>query len=151
MTNVIVKSMTILNNKELDDLADDEKAKFGNTFRKGMKESTTMETAGMVYALERTAKDASGQEINVCVAAISLQEKRNALQDLRDMEDTAREVRAGRAAERGARDQKIGNPKKIGNNGAVKEVAKESTTKKPSEPEKGRLGTGVRHFSSDDE
>lgn len=148
LTNVISRSITLLNGKELDDISDDEKAKFGRVFSEKMKEATSMETAGMAYPFEGEVKDASGQKMNVCVAAISLQAKRDALKDLRDMEDTAREVRDGRVVERTARENKIGNPKNTveGDAGSRKATANQQETSV-----KGRLGTGVRHYSSDDE
>ena len=151
MTNVIVKTMSLLNGKDLEDMTDDEKANFGRQFVKVMRDETSMETAGMAYPYEGVLKDASGQKINVCVAAISLQSKRDALQDLRDMEDTARAVKAGRAAERAGRENKIGNPKPVVKTPSTGPQGSQGEVKKVKPAAAGRLGTGVRHFSNDDE
>lgn len=151
MTNAIVKSMSLLNGKDLDDMTDDEKAKFGRQVLEVMRDVTSMETAGMAYPYEGVLKDASGQKINVCVAAISLQSKRNAIQDLRDMEDTARAVKAGRAAERAGRENKIGNPNPVVKTPSKGAQGSQGEVKKVKPAAAGRLGTGVRHFSNDDE
>ena len=150
MTNALNKTMTILNGKDLDDLTDEEKSSFGRKFASAMEEETTIETAGMIYPFEGEVKDASGQKINVVVAGISVQSKRDALKDLRESEDTAREVKAGRVQERAAREGKIGTPKKV-NSGNATLNGGSATSAKPAAEKKGRLGTGVRHFSSDDE
>ncbi len=150
MTNAITKTLTKLRGKDLKDLTDEEKSTIGTTFAKFMKEDTMMETAGMIYPFEGTVKDASGQKINVVVAGISVQSKREALKDLRESEDTAREVKAGRAKERAAREAKIGMPKKSGSAGTAS-AGGAAASVKPAAEQKGRLGTGVRHFSSDDE
>ena len=150
MTNTLEKTMKVLNGKDLDDLTDEEKATFGRKLVQTMREETSMETAGMIYPFEGQVKDASGQKINVVVAGISVQNKREALNDLRESEDTAREVKAGRAQERAAREGKIGTPKKV-NSGNATLNGGSATSAKPAAEKKGRLGTGVRHFSSDDE
>ena len=150
MTNALNKTMTILNGKDLDDLTDEEKSSFGRKFASAMEEETLIETAGMIYPFEGEVKDASGQKINVAVACISVQSKRDALQDLRESEDVAREVTAGRDKERAAREGKIGTPKKVGQADATS-TGGSATSAKPRTEQKGRLGTGVRHFSSDDE
>ena len=150
MTNVIKKTMKTLDGKEFDDMTDDEKSEFGSKFRRIMSEDTSMETAGMIYPYEGTVKDASGQKINVVVAGISIQSKREALQDLRDSEDTAREVKAGRAREQAAREGKIGTPKAAQDGSATVNGKNGSSAPAVNQP-KGRLGTGARHFSSDDD
>lgn len=150
MTNMLGKTMNILGGKDLDDLTDEEKATFGRKLVMAMSEETSMETAGMIYPFEGEVKDASGQKINVVVAGISIQSKRDALKDLRESEDVAREVKAGRDRERAAREAKIGTPKKAN---AVPSASAGglSTPTKTAAERKGRLGTGVRHFSNDDE
>ncbi len=150
MTNAIKKTMGLLHGKELDDLTDDEKVKFGSQMSRVMSEETKMETAGMIYPYEGTVKDASGQKINVVVAGISIQSKREALQDLRESEDTAREVRAGRAREQAAREGKIGTPK-AAQDGSATVNGKNSSSAPAANQPKGRLGTGVRHYSSNDD
>lgn len=147
MSKVIGKTMLILNGKDLDDLSDEEKANFGRKFALSMSDETSLETAGMIYPFEGTVQDASGQKINVVVAGISVQSKRDALQDLRESEDVARAVKAGRNEERAAREAKIGTPKKS----TSSKKAGEDSVKKTSGKNNGRLSTGVRHFSSDDE
>ena len=122
-------------------------------------ESTTVRIAGrlmskrvMGKASFCNVKDASGQKINVAIAGISLQSKREALKDLRDSEDTAREVKAGRAREQAAREAKIGTPKPVAQGDSVsKKDEGPSAAPAAKQQPKGRLGTGVRHYSNDDE
>ena len=152
MTSALKKTMKTLNGKELDDLTDDEKSEFGQNLVRTMRDETGMETAGMIYPFEGTVKDASGQKINVAIAGISLQSKREALKDLRDSEDTAREVKAGRAREQAAREAKIGTPKPVAQGDSVsKKDEGPSAAPAAKQQPKGRLGTGVRHYSNDDE
>ena len=150
MASVLNKTMKMLDSKALDDMTDDEKSEFGNKLTRTMSDETAMETAGMNYPFEGTVKDASGQKINVVVAGISIQSKRDALQDLRESEDTAREVKAGRAREQAAREGKIGTPKAAQDGSATVNNNNSSAAPAAKQP-KGRLGTGVRHFSNDDE
>ena len=152
MGSVLKKTMKTLDGKELDDLTDDEKSEFGQSLVRTMRDETQMETAGMIYPFEGTVKDASGQKINVAMAGISLQSKREALKDLRESEDTARDVKAGRAHEGAAREAKIGTPKPVvqGDSGS-KNGGSPSAVPAAKQQPKGRLGTGVRHYSSDDE
>ena len=149
-TNVLKKTMSLLSGKELDDLTDDDKVKFDREYHSAAEEKTLIETAGMIYPYEGTVKDASGQKINVVVAGISIQSKRDALQDLRESEDTAREVKAGRAREQAAREGKIGTPK-AAQDGSETVNSKNSSAAPAANQPKGRLGTGVRHFSNDDD
>ena len=150
MASVLNKTMKMLDSKALDDMTDDEKSEFGNKLTRTMSDETAMETAGMIYPFEGTVKDASGQKINVVVAGISIQSKRDALQDLRESEDTAREVKAGRAREQAAREGKIGTPKAAQDGSETVNSKKSSAAPAANQP-KGRLGTGVRHFSNDDD
>ena len=149
-TNVLKKTMRLLSGKELDDLTDDDKVKFDREYHSDQEEKTLIERTGMIYPFEGTVKDASGQKINVVVAGISIQSKRDALQDLRESEDTAREVKAGRAREQAAREGKIGTPKAAQDGSATVNNNNSSAAPAAKQP-KGRLGTGVRHFSSDDD
>ena len=152
MTSALKKAMKTLNGKELDDLTDDEKSEFGEQLVRTMRDETGMETAGMIYPFEGTVKDASGQKINVAIAGISLQSKREALKDLRDSEDTARDVKAGRAREQAAREAKIGTPKPVAqDNSATTKEKKPAPAPAAKQQPKGRLGTGVRHFSNDED
>jgi hypothetical protein len=150
MTNVLKKTMKTLDQKELDDISDDEKSEFGTKFARMMSDESALETAGMIYPFEGVVKDASGQKINVVVAGISVQSKREALKDLRESEDTAREVKAGDASERRAREAKVGMPKKADGVTATTSGAGRSDAKSAEPEKKGRLGTGVRHYSDDD-
>jgi len=149
MTNVVNKVMEISKLEAFDDLTDDQKSKISIAIRKEKSESTRYNTTGVEYPFEGTVKDASGQNIFVCVAAMSEQSKKEKLGILRENEDAAREVRESRDRERTAAQRKIGVQKKTTAKPCVSTADEQA--KKAEKSAGGRLGTGTRHYSSDDE
>ncbi|MCR5413617.1 MAG: hypothetical protein K6F50_02670 [Kiritimatiellae bacterium] len=146
MNNAITNKTIISKLEKFDDLTTEEKSELTREIHKYSKESSKIETAGMSILYEGKQKDASGQDIYVAVAGVSLGAKRDVLGLLRDSEDIARKIKESREREKAARVGKVGRPKPV-----QPPDSASGSGKGRSSPAGGRLGLGARFYDDDDE